>query len=108
MVNLLKILADVNRLRILKMLETKPLCVCEMAAVLKITQPSVSRHVRKLKEFGLIAEEQNGFYTDYRLVKPSRQADRALVDTVLNAFARDPQVSADRQVLRNIDRTKIC
>ena len=46
--NLLKILADEKRLRILSLLRKKPRCVCELAAVLGVTQPSVSRHLNKL------------------------------------------------------------
>ena len=50
----LKAFADSNRLRILKLLEKKKMCVCELAFVLGITQPSVSKHLKKLTSTGLI------------------------------------------------------
>ena len=56
----LKAVADKNRMRILKMLERKSMCVCELAAVLGIKQPSVSKHLVILKNAGLIEDERNG------------------------------------------------
>ena len=46
----LKAVADKNRMRILKMLEQKSMCVCELAAVLGIKQPSVSKHLSHFKK----------------------------------------------------------
>lgn len=66
----LKALADKNRIRILKLLENKKMCVCELSHVLGITQPSVSRHLKKLKSAELIKDEQDGFWTNYILNKP--------------------------------------
>ena len=63
----LKAVADKNRMRILKMLEKKKMCVCELAAVLEIRQPSVSKHLSLLKNAGLIQDERNGQWIDYSL-----------------------------------------
>ena len=66
----LKAVADRNRLRILKLLESKHMCVCELAFVLGIKQPSVSRHLKKLKEAGLIDNEQDGRRSAEAYVRP--------------------------------------
>jgi DNA-binding transcriptional ArsR family regulator len=66
---ILKALSDKNRLRILKMLECRNLCVCEITQVLGIRQPSVSRHLKKLKGTGIIGERQDGFFTEYYLIR---------------------------------------
>jgi ArsR family transcriptional regulator len=50
----LKASADKNRIRILKLLENKKMCVCELSHVLGIAQPSVSRHLKKLKSANLL------------------------------------------------------
>jgi ArsR family transcriptional regulator len=50
LVKVFKALADKNRLRILKMLQYKKMCVCELSAALAITRPSVSRHLSQLNE----------------------------------------------------------
>ena len=62
LMGVLKAVADKNRMRILKMLEKKSMCVCELAAVLKIKQPSVSKHLSILKNAGLIQDERNGHH----------------------------------------------
>ncbi len=63
----LKAVADKNRLRIIKMLENKKMCVCELAAVLEITQPSVSKHLSILNNAGILKDERNGQWIDYSL-----------------------------------------
>lgn len=68
-VRIFKALGDKNRLRILKMLEEKNLCVCEITQILGIKQPSVSRHLKKLKMAGIIGERKNGFFSEYYLIR---------------------------------------
>ena len=59
--NILKAMADEKRIRIIKLLEKRPLCVCEIAFVLGITQPAISKHLKKMKDAGIIGCEQDGF-----------------------------------------------
>ncbi|MFO7524521.1 MAG: metalloregulator ArsR/SmtB family transcription factor, partial [Ignavibacteriaceae bacterium] len=54
-----KTLSDPNRLRILKMLQIKPLCVCEITDVLQLATSTVSKHLSILKETGFIIEEKD-------------------------------------------------
>jgi len=61
----LKAVADKNRMRILKMLEKKSMCVCELAEVLGIKQPSVSKHLSILKNAGLIQDERSVQWIEY-------------------------------------------
>lgn len=51
---ILRSLADKTRLRIIQMLFTGPHCVEEITARLKMSQPRVSRHLRILRESGLV------------------------------------------------------
>ena len=60
LVKVFKSLADKNRLRILKMLQYKKMCVCELSAALDIARPSVSRHLSLMKDAGLVQDERNG------------------------------------------------
>ncbi len=105
--DLLKALADKNRLRIIKLLESRAMCVCELAFVLGITQPSVSRHLRKLRAAGLVGCKQDHFWTDYYL----EQGHEALA-TILSCFKRhlenNPVVRADRAKLKKADRNRLC
>ena len=104
----LKVLADRNRLRILKLLEKRKFCVCELAAILGITQPSTSRHLKKLKSAGLISDEQQGFWTNYFINKSCLGYGKPLMKQVRGWLNSDPMIKSDLEKARKIDRTKLC
>jgi ArsR family transcriptional regulator len=64
---LLKALADPTRLRMLDLLaqRTVPLCVCEITARFPQNQPTISHHLRILRQAGLIAGEKRGVWSYY-------------------------------------------
>lgn len=64
---LFRLLGDEARLRILRLLEKERLNVSELTSLLGIAQPGVSRHLRLLKEGGLVEEERDRGWTYYRL-----------------------------------------
>ena len=64
---LFRLLGDDARLRILRLLEKERLNVSELTAILGIAQPGVSRHLRLLKEGGLVAEERDRGWSYYGL-----------------------------------------
>lgn len=66
-VKVMKALSDPNRVKILKMLQQKQLCVCEMQAALGLAQPTVSKHLKILDEAGLVSFRKNGLWVDYYL-----------------------------------------
>jgi ArsR family transcriptional regulator len=104
---LLKIFSDKNRLRILKLLEVREMCVCELAYVLEVTQPSISRHLRKMKESGLIKDEQDGFWTNYSLLKGS-ETTKDVMHCIQWLLKDDKTIKADLKRLKKADRTKLC
>ena len=103
---LFKIFADKNRLRILKLLEQRKMCVCELASVLKVTQPSVSRHLRLMKEAGLVGDEQDGFWTNYFLKK--NYAGRNVIRWVKSFLREDKIIKEDKERLKKVNRAKVC
>ncbi len=70
----LKALSDGNRLRILKMLEVRPLCVCEITEVLNLATSTVSRHLAVLREAGFIQDKKEGKWVNYYLNKNKNNA----------------------------------
>ncbi len=76
----LKLLGDKTRLHILSLLKEDPCCVCEIVAVLGMSQPSVSQHLRKLKDAGLILENRRGQWVFYSL----NVEDKPYIADVLN------------------------
>jgi ArsR family transcriptional regulator len=64
---ILKVLADDTRLRMLKLLQTRTLCVCELQGALKLNQSNASRHLSRMKEANLVCQEKNGQWIYYGL-----------------------------------------
>lgn len=104
---LLKVLSDKNRIRIIKLLESRKMCVCELAFVIGISQPSVSKHLKKLSKAGIVASEQDHFWTNYYL----RQDNRPL-KKILSCFKEhlknDPIIKKDLKRIKSVDRYKLC
>lgn len=65
--NALKLLGDKTRLTIVGILKQRECCVCELLEVFDRSQPSISQHLRKLKDAGLIKEDRRGQWIYYSL-----------------------------------------
>ncbi|MEM2367334.1 MAG: metalloregulator ArsR/SmtB family transcription factor [Candidatus Bathyarchaeia archaeon] len=65
-----KALADVHRLRILKLLEVREMCVCEIMIALGLTQPTASHHLGILENAGLVKGRKEGKWVFYKTTKP--------------------------------------
>lgn len=94
--NLLKAAGDRTRLRILKMLEGGPLCVCQIVEALGLSQSTVSRHLSVLSAAELVEDESRGKWTFYRIARLKSPEARRLLAAVRCCAADDPQVNADR------------
>jgi len=101
-------LADKNRLRILKLLEYKPMCVCELTYVLGIRQPSVSRHLRKLKESCLIDSRQDGYWTEYFINRRGDEYSRILMGILSGWINDDPIIIEDIKKAGQAHRESLC
>jgi DNA-binding transcriptional ArsR family regulator len=62
-----KALADVTRLRILWALEKEEMCVCDLAALLGLSESAVSHQLRLLRNLQLVANRRDGVVLYYRL-----------------------------------------
>jgi DNA-binding transcriptional ArsR family regulator len=75
-------LGDTHRREILSLLASGEKSVREIAAELPISRPAVSRHLRLLKDAGLVAEEPQGTRRIYRLRDHGMQAVQAYLERV--------------------------
>lgn len=66
---ILKLLGDKTRLTMLKLIENQACCVCEFVDIFQVSQPSISQHLRKIKDLGLVKEERRGQWIFYSLNK---------------------------------------
>ena len=93
--DLLKALADTNRLRILNLLHERTLCVCDLEAILELNQSNLSRHLSKLKQAGIVSARKEALFTYYSR-KPLPDPYGAIVDDLCDAIHADPTWETDR------------
>ena len=63
-------LADPNRLEILEFIRTNEKCVCEIIPHVGLIQPVVSRHLKILKDSGLVRDRKDGAKRLYSITEP--------------------------------------
>lgn len=104
-----KALSDVNRIRILKMLEIRPLCVCEIREVLDLATSTVSKHLSLLRDAGFILDEKAGKWVNYRLNPSKKDLYAAQLMTLLASWLpEDAIVRQDAEKVKSVDRDIIC
>ena len=64
-----KAMSDTNRLRIIEMLTQGEKCGCNLLEELKVTQPTLSHHMKLLVDSGLVKARKEGKWTYYSLVR---------------------------------------
>jgi ArsR family transcriptional regulator, arsenate/arsenite/antimonite-responsive transcriptional repressor len=82
----LEILANPIRMQLLDMLARKEgtVCVCDLEAAVPVKQPTVSHHLKVLREAGLVHSEKQGLYAYYRV---NRDALNGLRDRIAERLA---------------------
>ena len=88
-------LGDPNRRRIVELLHERDRTVQEIADELPITRPAVSRHLRLLKDAGLVLDEPQGTRRLYRLHDEGAQAVRAYLERVWGEAAGRFRLTAE-------------
>lgn len=106
MESLFKALADQTRLRILGLLLTGEVCVCDIHESLKIPQSKASRHLAYLRRSGLVETRRSGLWIHYRLGRLADPVLAAVVDAVRHALTHVDIVRKDAERLQK--RTGCC
>lgn len=83
------------------------MCVCELAFVLDISQPSVSKHIKKMVHAGLLEKEQDGFWTNY-FIKPDNMYAQRIVNLLSEWINEDDTIVADLKKAQKASREKLC
>jgi ArsR family transcriptional regulator len=105
----MKAVADGTRVKILKMLQHRELCVCEMQSVLGISQPSVSRHLRLLEEADLVRGEKDGMWSNFRLAQKeeANAYAKAILAHLGNWLEDDPEIVTVLESAKTVERTAL-
>ncbi|HZV81220.1 MAG TPA: metalloregulator ArsR/SmtB family transcription factor [Geobacteraceae bacterium] len=104
---LLKALSDPIRLRIVLLLQSEgELCVCDLMAVLKLPQSTVSRHLAYLRKTCWVDTRREGVWMHYQLSRESCQMCRELLDTLRKNVSTLPEALSDRKALAEFVKSK--
>lgn len=108
-VKIFKALSDTNRLRILKMLEIRPLCVCEITDVLRLATSTVSKHLSILRDADLIIDEKQGKWVNYSLnANASQNYVNQLLPSIAEWLQTDEMIKLDAEKVKTVDRNQVC
>lgn len=111
LVETFKALGDLTRLKILKLITLREVCVCELASVLCVTQPCISQHLRRLKTAGLANERREGqwvYYSANRDALASLGASfGSFLEASLDSLPEMKHVAARIRELGNLDLCKV-
>ena len=108
-VSVMKALSDPNRVRIIKVLQNKTLCVCELQELLTIPQPAVSKHMKMLEKAGLVNGTKDGLWVYYSVDYGSENPyAAALLGNLRHWLSDDAQVNQMEKKLPDIQRHNGC
>jgi ArsR family transcriptional regulator len=93
------------RLRLLAMLRSGPLCVCQMTVVVKLAASTVSEHLSDLRKAGLVTERKEGRWVEYRLSDSALR--QGILDPVWPALEDDRETRADAVLLKELRRVQV-
>lgn len=106
----MKAASDPTRVRILKILESGEICVCQIIAVIQLSQPTISNHLSLLKSAGLITDRKDKKWVFYSLDGQDGYAGSVLRN-LRGWLNDDPLIERDRErtaLARNLGPVTIC
>jgi ArsR family transcriptional regulator, arsenate/arsenite/antimonite-responsive transcriptional repressor len=107
--NIFKILSDNNRLRILKALQSRSLCVCEIKELLNLANSTISQHLKLLKEAEFILEQKDGRWVNYMInPKPSDSRISSILGSLDYWINDEEMIISDKKKVIHLDRNTIC
>lgn len=105
----MKALSDPSRVKIMKMLQRRVMCVCEIQTALGIAQSTASKHLKILEEAGLITYYKDGLWVNYALADGSQSPFAAnIIGNLKHWLEDDPEVKKLMEHLSFINRENIC
>ena len=107
-----KALADESRSRILMLLRSGELCVCQLIELIGLAPSTVSKHMAVLHQAGLIESRKEGRWVYYRLSgKDASPCARSAIEWLQSCVQRDPLIAEDARkasAVRKADPKDLC
>ena len=107
-IKVMKALSDPNRIKIVKMLQQREMCVCEIQSVLGTAQSTASKHLKLLEDAGLVSYQKDGLWVNYQLANGSQSPFAASLIGNLRHWLNDsPEIMKIVEQLPAINRVDI-
>jgi ArsR family transcriptional regulator len=104
----LRAASDRTRLRLLQILRGGPICVGDLVTILRMPQPTVSRHLAHLRAAGLVVTRRHRFWTFYALARPASAFHGKLLACLDACSDEVPQIRADAVRVERLRATGGC
>jgi ArsR family transcriptional regulator len=101
LVTMMKLLSDETRMRIIMLLTQRELCVCQLMAVLGVSQPLISRNLSLLSTAGFLQERREGKLVFYSLRKKQAPAASILLSLLKDELKGTTRMLDDLKSLRD-------
>ena len=108
-IKVMKALSDPNRIKIVKLLQQRVLCVCELQAALEISQPNVSKHLKILEDAGIVQSSKEGLWVNYSLTSNKVNPYAAsMLGNLWYWLDEDPDIVGVVEKVHSLNRHAIC
>lgn len=108
-IRVMKALSDPSRVKVIKMLQQRVMCVCELQAALGLAQPTVSKHLKILEEAGLVHREKDGLWVNYVVSDGARSPYAAsMLGNLRHWLSDDPVLKPLLEGCADLDRNTLC
>ena len=108
-VKVMKAVSDPTRVKILKMVQRRVMCVCEVQAALGTAQSTASKHLKILEDAGLITSFRDGTWMNYSLADGSQSPYAAcMIGNIKHWLEGEPEIMDLMKKLPKIRREEIC
>ena len=109
LIKVMKAMSEPNRVKMLKLLQQKELCVCELQALLDLAQPTISKHLKLLEDAGLVESYKDKLWVNYR---PASGDDSVYANTLLKNLSGwlkdDLEIKNLTLKSLHVDRVSLC
>jgi len=96
-------LGDANRVRLLAACLDQERCVCQLVALIDLSNASISKHLGQLRDAGLLQSRREGRWVHYRLPEAPEPIVEQAIALVRAHATGDELIERDRATLTNID-----
>jgi ArsR family transcriptional regulator, arsenate/arsenite/antimonite-responsive transcriptional repressor len=108
-IKVMKALSDPNRVKIVKMLQGRTMCVCEIQIALGVAQPTASNHLKLLEDAGLVGFKKERQWVNYYVAAGNTNPySSTLLGNLRHWLQDDPEIVRITANLAEVRREEIC